>query len=352
MSLIKAVKTFIRWRDWGFDKLPFFFLIAFYISLTDGLLAADFVPHFFAFVVLITSMAMYGFLVNDLGDIELDRRHGKRNAFLKLGSRKGALIVAAIVGAMILFALLFARQAWFLPIFVFWFLESTFYSLPPLRLKERGWPGIVASLTAQLSVPALMVCAAFDHLSNWDVLVFLAYATFKGISQDVGHQRYDLARDAATGTATFGVRQGHERMTQLYAWSLTAERWLLGLALLIMTLRLPSVELPGVGIRVASFLPVLLVYLWLLALATLRAWGQVVDPYYEGRKDATNILHVVFPNFVVPVYLLILMSFRHTSALWIFGFFLVWSTPSPQRIVWPIRVLLGLDRIRSSRTRR
>jgi 4-hydroxybenzoate polyprenyltransferase len=339
MRSIERLREFIRWRDWGFDKLPLFFLIAFYVALAGGNEMADFVPRFFAFVVLITTMALYGFLVNDLGDIELDRRQGKRNAFLKIGIRGGAVIVTGIVVVMVLAALPFLRQIWFVPLMTLWFLAGTFYSLPPLRLKERGWPGLVASFSAQLPLPALIACAAFGYRLGWDVWAFVAYATCKGLSLDVGHQRLDLARDAQTGTDTFAVRQGYEQVTRLYTWTLTLERLLLGGVLLAILPGLSSFRL--FEIRVSFGWPPLLLYLWLLALTVLQARGRLLDPYYEGRKDVVNVLHVVFPNFALPFYLLVLMVVQDLVAVWLLAFFLIWVMPSPQRVVWPIRVLLG-----------
>jgi 4-hydroxybenzoate polyprenyltransferase len=343
MKSIERLQQFVRWRDWGFDKLPLFFAVAFYVVQAGEDDIGRFVPRFFAFVVLIVTMALYGFLVNDLGDIELDRRHGKRNAFLKMGPRKGTLVVTGIVVVMILATLPFLHRRWFVPVMVVWFLGSTFYSLPPLRLKERGWVGLVASLTAQLPLPVLVTCAAFGYRLGWDVLAFVAYATCKGLSLDVGHQRLDLARDAQTDTGTFAVRQGYERVTRTYGWTLTLERLLLGVVLVAIMLGLPCVWL--LGLKVSSGWPLFLLYVWLLVLTVLRARGGLLDPYYEGRKDVVNILHVVFPNFVVPFYLLVLMVLHDIVAAWLLVFFLVWAMPSPRRVLWPIRALFGGQRL-------
>jgi len=339
MKLVKRLQQFIRWRDWGFDKLPLFFLVAFYVVMAGGEDVRHFIPHFFIFVVLIITMALYGFLVNDLGDIELDRRHGKRNAFLKMGPRKGALIVMGIVVVMVLAMLPFLHQVWFVPLMFFWFLESTFYSLPPLRLKERGWLGLVASLTAQLPLPVLVTCTAFGYRLGWDILAFVVYATCKGLSLDVGHQRLDLARDAQTGTDTFAVRQGYGRVTRLYTWTLTLERLLLGIVLLAVMPGLPHIWF--LGMKISFVWPLLLLYLWLLVLTVLQARGRLLDPYYEGRKDVVNVLHAVFPNFAMPFYLLVLMVLQDTVAVWLLVFFLIWAMPSPHRMLWPIRVLFG-----------
>ena len=94
-------------------------------------------------------------------------------------------------------------------------------------------------------------------------------------------------------------------------------------------------------IKVSFGWPPLFLYSWLLALTVLRAHGRLLDPYYEGRKDVVNVLHVVFPNFALPFYLLVLMVVQDILAMWLLAFFLVWAMPSPRRVIWPIRVLLG-----------
>jgi len=348
MKSIERWQELIRWRDWGFDKLPLFFMVAFYVALADTMEMQEFMYHFFIFVVLITTMAMYGYLVNDLGDIELDLRHGKSNAFHGMGRYRGALVVVSIVVVMILATLPFLDQAWFVPLMLLWFLGSTFYSLPPVRLKERGWPGLVASLTAQLSLPVLITFAAFSHGADWQLMVFLAYVTCKGISLDVGHQRYDMHRDASTGTATFAVRQGYRSVTRLYGWTLRSERLLLGIVLIAMAPVLPRFWF--LGMAISSILPLILIYIGLLLLTFIQGRGQLLDPYYEGRKDVSNLLHAVFPNFVVPFYLLLLLVLQDSTAVWLIAFFLVWTLPLPRKLSWPIRILLG--GVKTSRNQR
>jgi 4-hydroxybenzoate polyprenyltransferase len=320
----KAIR-FLSRRNWGilrYNSALQNMVALFYLCLEERLFSTNFLARvglFFLFSLLMTG---YGYFINDLADIDLDREHGKQNAFSNIDWRRASLIVLAMLAAGLLPAIPFLRKPDFTVGLVLWILTATFYSLPPLRLKERGLIGLAATIAAQQTLPAFLLFAALGQKWEWGWLVFILFATFRGISSDVSHQMREWDQDSRTGTATFAVQVGFERVKQVYAFSLELERITLGAVLLVMLLRLPEMTLPWGGLVVSPVWPLLVIYLILLVLTAGRSWmalrlGELVmrDPYDEMRQkrqaDALHLIHHTFPSVLVPLYLALWASWLY-----------------------------------------
>ncbi len=228
---MKKLLTFIAWRGWGLIRYNSIWqnvAALFYVGLARRWFGLDYIRDVALFLVFSLTGTAYGYLVNDLADVELDRRAGKPNVFHGMGRFKAALVVTVVFGVMAACGLPFIHRLGFLPLWIAWFLAATFYSLPPVRLKERGAVGLVATILAQQPIPAALAFAALGHLRAWGALVFIAYITLRGICSDVGHQMRDRERDEAAGATTFAVRHGHAAVARLYGLSLELEVLLLG----------------------------------------------------------------------------------------------------------------------------
>ncbi|MGB0563767.1 MAG: UbiA family prenyltransferase, partial [Spirulinaceae cyanobacterium] len=112
----------------------------------------------------IASVAAYGYLLNDIYDIEGDRQANKPNAAAKLQPWQ-----------RVVFSLLFVCTGFAAPLLAHFgsipllllgtnYLLPTLYSAPPLRLKERGVLGILSDAAAAHLVPTLFVAATFLRL--------------------------------------------------------------------------------------------------------------------------------------------------------------------------------------------
>ena len=216
-------------------------------------------------------MTGYGYLINDLADIDLDRRHGKPNVFQHAGLGRGIFIVLAVLTLGSLFAWPFIDRVGFVLLWLLWIVTATFYSWPPFRLKERGLAGLAATIVAQQTLPTAILFAAFGQLISWGALIFILYSTIRGISSDVSHQMRDWSNDAGTGTTTFAVRYGYNVVQAVYAISLEMERLALGGVMLLLLLGLPLVSLLP-GWQVALAWPLILLYAPLFLLTVGRSW--------------------------------------------------------------------------------
>jgi len=355
---MKKLLAFLSWRNWGiirYNSIWQNLACLFYVALTERLFSLAFIGRVGLFILFSTLMTGYGYLVNDLADVELDRRHGKSNAFRGVGRGKAALLVLAVLAIGSLFALPFLARPWFALLWLFWILAATLYSMPPLRLKERGLIGLATTISAQQTLPTAILFAAFGQPVSWGALVFVLFATGRGISSDVGHQRRDWSHDASTGTGTFAVRHGYGTVQTIYALSLEVERLALGGVMALLLLALPPVTLPLVGWQVALAWPLTLIYAPLCALTVGRSWralrqGRLTleDPYDEARqtrvRDALHVIHHPLPSVLTPLYLVVWMTlFYWPNAIFVLTLGLLYGLYSPQRwaATWPLRPLLA-----------
>lgn len=267
---------------------------------------------FFLFSSLMTA---YGYLVNDLADVELDRQHGKRNAFAEVSHSRAVVILGLLLALGTLSAWPFLNRPLFTGLWLVWLALATFYSMPPLRFKEHGLIGLCATVLAQQTLPLLLLLAAFD--TPWSLLglAYGLFATLRGLSSDLGHQVRDYTNDIHTKTRTFVVDFGYAQSTRLYAAVLEVERLsMLGVLFTLLSL-LPRYTRFVVALILVN---VLLTALTLgRSLKSLRAGSLLPenDPYDETRqsqrRDALHIAHHTFPSVLLPLTLGLLAAWQY-----------------------------------------
>ncbi len=355
---MKKIWSLLSWRSWGiirYNSIWQNIAALFYIALTEQLFNLTFIGRVGLFFLFSTIMTGYGYLVNDLADIELDRQHGKSNVFQKIGRGRATLIVLAVLIIGSLFGWPFINRPGFVLVWLLWIVAATFYSLPPLRLKEQGLAGLIATIAAQQTLPTALLFAAFGELASWGALIFVLFSTVRGISSDVSHQMRDWSHDAGTGTTTFAVQYGYNTAQTVYAISLEAERLILGGVMALLLLDLPPATLPLWGWNVALAWPLVLLYAPLYLLTVGRSWRAlrqdrlaIEDPYSEARqarvRDALHVIHHPLPSVLTPLYLagwLTLFYWPNVIFLLILG--LLYGLYSPERWLrtWPLSPLLA-----------
>jgi 4-hydroxybenzoate polyprenyltransferase len=351
---MRKLLTFLAWRGWGLIRYNSIWqnvAALFYVGLARQWFALDYIRDVGVFLVFSLTGTAYGYLVNDLADVELDRRAGKTNVFHGMSRTKAVVVVAGVFGVMVACGLPFAHRPDFLPLWITWALVATFYSLPPVRLKERGALGLVATILAQQPIPAAMAFAALGHLRTWGALAFIAYITLRGISSDVGHQMRDRERDEIAGATTFAVRRGHVAIARIYGLSLELEVLLLGAALGVLMVDVPPVHVGDWSVALAW--PLLIAYLVLLPFTLGRAWvrlgrGEWVDPYDESPagppRDLLHLIHHPFPTVLLPLYLAVWLTVYYwPDVVFVVGLVLLYRLYDPGRWAgaWPVRTLLA-----------
>ncbi len=247
-------------------------------------------------LVSVVGVAAFGHLVNDWSDIEADARGGKTNLLAQLTASGRLRLVAASL-------LLGLAPWWWLPhrpgaraALAVEIALLIAYSVPPIRLKARGWMGAVADASYAYAVPFVLVFLLFapDDRSGGHIAAIAVLATWGmlgGLRGILWHQLDDLEADRAAGVATFAARLGRRRTETVVASVLLPFEMLAGLALVVLA------DTP--------WLP------WIIGAFLVWRWFQVMlmwDPPLElarlrHRRDRVEIVGFAFANEFVERWL-------------------------------------------------
>jgi 4-hydroxybenzoate polyprenyltransferase len=205
----------IRHRAWWFNKIPLSVFLG--IALVAG---KPLTPHvgaaFVALVAAVCCAANYGYALNDLFDLEEDRRGGRVNAAANVSRRYIWMIIALSGAGALAFATAAAGIAGLALTSVELMLPLV-YSIPPIRVKERGLPGILADALAAHVYPALLALIVVQHLGLYftrgtlTVTVGL-WALATGLRGIISHQLQAAEHDQMAGLSTIVHWLGHREM--------------------------------------------------------------------------------------------------------------------------------------------
>jgi 4-hydroxybenzoate polyprenyltransferase len=305
----------IRASEWWLYKIAPLLAIAYAEILLIHLPPLQSIITVLTFLLSISSVAAYGYIVNDIFDIEVDRRAGKSNAMAQFLPWQRFLFCLLFVVTGFAFPILMKFGTLAIILLAINYLLPTLYSAPPLRLKERGIWGILSDAAGAHLIPTLFVAATFLHLSTApqpNALTFsviaAAWAFFAGMRGILLHQLWARDNDINSGISTF-VTQFQPESVRLWinrlvfpceiilfsALAVVLSRfspWLLGFFTVYVLVTLTKINLTQISINPSppagqNIIPHDLYEVWFpLALATLlvshnSAFG-VADLGYES----------------------------------------------------------------------
>ena len=297
-SLFKLIRS----REWWLYKIAPLLSIACAETLFLQLLPTQATLTALTALLSIASVAAYGYLLNDICDIESDRKANKPNAAANLQSWQRLLLGLVFVSSG--FALPLLTHLGALPIALLCanYLVPTLYSAPPLRLKERGIWGILSDAAGAHLIPTLFVAAAFlSHAPDppRNVLIFTglaaAHAFFVGLRGILLHQLWDRENDAKSNTTTFVSQRDPE----------TVRRWINRFVFPVEISLLGSVAVLLSGSS-PSLIPVLVAYV-IFTVARLKVTKTPLNPSpAAGRNIVPHDLYEVW----LPLTLATLLASR------------------------------------------
>jgi 4-hydroxybenzoate polyprenyltransferase len=200
----------VRFGNWWTHKIPPLLLVV-YIELVrrHASLGAS-VAVICVLLFCVSCVAAYGHVVNDWCDIADDQRAGKPNAMRDVGVGQRAALCVGLVAAGF-FVLAPFSNAWpariALAVNYVW---PTLYSIPRVRLKERGFLGVLSDAAGSHITPTLFAFADASMFvpgpGNAVVLTaVLLWATALGIKGILYHMIADRANDEMAGVSTFAA---------------------------------------------------------------------------------------------------------------------------------------------------
>ena len=344
--MLKKIGNMLRWRDWGPGKLSVMFSLLMYIGLCGNKLSSRFALQCFLLTVAAAVHCAFGYLVNEWGDREVDHVQGKTNVFQSTKPLPAKLMLTGLLVLAYISLAFFFYIKMVAPLWVCWVFLAWAYSLRPIRLKEHGLWGLLASTAAQWTLPVLLAFAVFEQFGGWDMIALTVTFSISGGTLEIGHQRYDRQRDQVASAGTLGVRMRPEELNTFYKGALLLDKICVGITLLILSTGLSEV-FPWSG-SIGPLWPLLVLYVVVFSFSireNIRSHrtGAFIDPYYSTDRNAHKFLHETIPNFIIPAYLIVLAATVQHIFIVLLAFFLVW------RIVggaadwkWPFQFMKNL----------
>lgn len=216
------IKHLLKTNRWWDYQLPVM-LAGVYCSLT-------FAPNLPTVWMTISTMLIFfvasigiggfGHLVNDLFDVDQDLASGAESL---IADRQTFKVVRKFIVVILL-----AWLPWFwlptnpmiLSLLTMEFLLCICYSMPPIRLKDRGAFGLIADSLYSYTISnavALLVFAklAYIKLPSWFAGLWIFWSFTVGLRQILGHQIEDLSRDRIAGIRTFVTIHGWNQSVEI-----------------------------------------------------------------------------------------------------------------------------------------
>jgi 4-hydroxybenzoate polyprenyltransferase len=160
-------------------------------------------------VATVVAGAAYGYGVNEVADRVPDARAGKPNRAAGLPRRAWVSYVVLTGAAAVGLALTWAPDAAAPAAVLLGLGLAVAYSVPPIRLKERGVVGLLAAAAAQWTVPVLVVAAAEPggrlRAAVW---AFALLSLAIGTRWMAVHELLDAGADRASGVRTYASERG------------------------------------------------------------------------------------------------------------------------------------------------
>ncbi|HJP92407.1 MAG TPA: UbiA family prenyltransferase [Pyrinomonadaceae bacterium] len=294
------ISRITRATEWWEFKLSPILATAYATAFLLRLSIISLWPQLLLTLVALAACASYVSVINDLTDLEDDFASGKVN---RLAGKSRAFIVAALTCPILLgtaIAIYWRSDQLLLSLYLASWIAFTLYSLPLIRLKNRGVFGLVADASGAHLFPTLLAVTIVyrSHLESLDLIWFALVGVWSlsfGLRGILWHQLSDLHNDEKIGLQTFARRH-----------KITWLRSLGNFVIFPIELCAFALILWRVNSRVAL---AFLCYYALLTFLRKRFWD--VNPVVVVPKDRYHIVMQEYYELFFPLALLLSSSGRY-----------------------------------------
>lgn len=228
MRFVHKVTEFLRIDEWMTSKVTMMLGILSTFLLQNGESVQEIYLNLGVYFCFLTAFLASSYVVNDISDIEVDKKAGKAKVVAQMPLWLAISIVVLLIVAGSFPIIFFSEhKIQLLILVVIIFLFGFAYSLPGIRFKERGIWGLIECAFAQRCLPLLIIL----YLVKLDVLQLLLLSGWFVISFCDGlryiliHQIVDIKNDLNSGVKTF-VSEGFKNYRNMSAGLFYAEAFL------------------------------------------------------------------------------------------------------------------------------
>jgi SAM-dependent methyltransferase/4-hydroxybenzoate polyprenyltransferase/predicted nucleic acid-binding Zn-ribbon protein len=301
------IQKLIRSQEWWLYKIAPLLTIAYAETLLLQLPPTTATLTTLTALLSITSVAAYGYFLNDICDIESDQKANKPNAAAQLHPWQRLLLCLLFLS--IGFAAPRPTHLGTIPLALLAanYLLPTLYSVPPLRLKERGIWGILSDAAGAHLVPTLFVAATLLNQTPdppRNALIFTGvtatHAFFVGLRGILLHQLWDRANDLNAGITTFVTQRQPE----------TVQRWINRLVFPVELL-----FLGGVALLLCQSTPALTAFFVVYLLLAAVNIKTALHPFTPSPPQNQNIIPHDLYEVWLPLALAITLAVQNPQFL-------------------------------------
>jgi hypothetical protein len=207
----------IRTIDWWEYKLSPIFATIYATAFLSNLSIISLWPVFLLALVALVPGAAYVSVINDLTDLKDDVASGKSNRLVGKSRAFITAVLACCIVPGIAVSCYWRNDPLLLSLYLGAWIAFSLYSIPPVRLKARGAPGVLADASGAHLFPTLLVVSLVYRWvgGSLDLIWFAAVAAWSlsvGLRGILWHQLSDLHNDEKIGLRTY-VR--HRTVAQL-----------------------------------------------------------------------------------------------------------------------------------------
>jgi len=206
MRLLK----FTRYQEWWEYKLIPFLLVGYATVLYYNLEIENVGLHILKILLAVVFGAVYVSVINDYTDIYEDKLAGKRNSMAKLPEFSRLLIISLCIAIGLISCFFMFSDTLSLAFFILSYIVFTAYSVPPLRLKKRGFLGVLCDASGAHLFPAVLLACHLPFIVSisrnvlWTLSIG-CWSLLYGIRGILVHQFNDRDNDIKSGTTTFAA---------------------------------------------------------------------------------------------------------------------------------------------------
>jgi 4-hydroxybenzoate polyprenyltransferase len=332
-------RTIGRLGFWWFPKVSPALALAYCASLVfgDSGWATMRSVAVVAFVGL--CVGTYGYLVNDIFDIEVDLRAGKRNRMVGISPLHRFLFCAGALALGFVPALVVPTSERTLLVLGIEYGILTIYSMPPFRVKSRGFLGMLCDCSgSHLGASLYTLSVVADGRTN-DVSqhapgvglfvgVVLVWQLCLGLTGILIHQVEDRENDILSVLPTFASKRTFAEISVPMSY-VNAGEWLAFAGLCLALIRVA----PLLALAALAYSGLLALKLWhrwahyrrVEEQSTLIEWWQLSHPFYEAYFPLAAAIQCAWIHpqiaLVVPLHLAVFISalrqqLRDTRGAW------------------------------------
>ncbi|MGM0649871.1 MAG: UbiA family prenyltransferase [Bacteroidota bacterium] len=322
--MLKSVSGIFRLSNWWSYIFPPILGIAYLMELYAEHGIKGFVFILIPFCISVIGAASYGFIINDISDKKSDKLAGKSNIAAKYSKRTLWLFVIASISVAIVPWFFLPVSMYAIALFLIQMALLTFYSLPPLRIKDSVFFSIITDALYSSLIPALIALFIFGYDLNPDSSLIIVFTVLmmlyflRGLRNIMLHQLADVNNDEKSGITTFVIKYGSKTAYNRLKYIIATE----------LVLLMGFVALLAVQIQ----------YFWLIVPVTVLYYIIKIKSKYT-RPKSKNDYYLYLNDFyedILPVGFLGLLSVINP---WFIILFIIHVVIFENKLVWHMLIV-------------